>query len=201
MRISPPFCCRRSNEMLRFRHAQPANISWRPRFPFSLCNAADRSAESKPSKDSNLDIFEAAYRGDTARATELAKLNPAIARLRSPDGRTPLHFAAAGGQVEMISFLTMQGADLSAGPESPLLSAVDFSGPSCRNGNVPSPTHERIGSKCKTRRLPIPPYEPSRCTPPTRTLSRNSWYIKGSHRPKNQRSKGGAGLLRPAIHF
>jgi ankyrin repeat protein len=92
----------------------------------SLCNAADRPAESKPSKDSNLDIFEAAYRGDTARAAELAKLNPAIARLRSPDGRTPLHFAAAGGQTEMISFLTMQGADLSAGPESPLLSAVDF---------------------------------------------------------------------------
>jgi hypothetical protein len=74
----------------------------------------------------SLDIFEAASRGDVARATELAKWNPAVARLRSPDGRTPLHFAAAGGQSAMITWLSVQGADLSAGPESPLLTTVDF---------------------------------------------------------------------------
>jgi ankyrin repeat protein len=70
------------------------------------------------------DIFEAAFRGDVKRATELAEQNPAIARLRSADGRTPLHYAAAGGQPDMIMFLTTKGADLSAGPESPLLVAV-----------------------------------------------------------------------------
>ena len=72
------------------------------------------------------DIFQAAYRGDMARATELAKLNPAIARLRSADGRTPLHFAVEGGHPDMVFFFTIQGADLSAGPESPLLTAVDY---------------------------------------------------------------------------
>ena len=73
-----------------------------------------------------LDIFDAAFRGDIKRATELADQNPAIAKLRSADGRTPLHFAAAGGHPDMIMFLTTKGADLSAGPESPLLAAVDY---------------------------------------------------------------------------
>lgn len=77
-------------------------------------------------KDSGLDIFQAAYQGDIPRATELSKLNPAIARLRSPDGRTPLHYAVEGGHTDMIFFLTTQGADLSAGPMSPLVSAVDY---------------------------------------------------------------------------
>jgi ankyrin repeat protein len=72
------------------------------------------------------DIFEAAFRGDIPRATELAKLNPAAARLRSADGRTPLHFAVKGGHPEMFFFLTSLGADLSAGPESPLLDAVEY---------------------------------------------------------------------------
>ena len=73
-----------------------------------------------------LDIFDSAFRGDLKRATELADQNPAIAKLRSADGRTPLHFATAGGHPDMIMFLTTKGADLSAGPESPLLTAVEF---------------------------------------------------------------------------
>jgi ankyrin repeat protein len=74
----------------------------------------------------NMDIFQAAAKGDISRATEMAKLNPAIALLRSPDGRTALHYATAAGQTAMVFFLTTQGADLSAGPESPLLAAVDY---------------------------------------------------------------------------
>jgi len=73
-----------------------------------------------------LDIFQAAFRGDIPRATEMAKLNPAIAQLRSPDGRTPLHFAAAGGHADMVFFLTQKGADLGAGPVSPLIAAIDL---------------------------------------------------------------------------
>src|SRR5260370_21679355 len=55
------------------------------------------SARPDPTMDSRSDIFEAAFRGDLKRATELAEQNPAIAKLRSPDGRLPLHYAAAGG--------------------------------------------------------------------------------------------------------
>jgi len=78
-----------------------------------------------PGTDSRSDIFDAAFRGDIKRATVLFEQNPAIARLRSPDGQLALHYAAAGGQPDMIMFLTTKGADLSAGPESPLLAAID----------------------------------------------------------------------------
>ena len=84
------------------------------------------SPAQTPDPPAPLDIFQAALKGDVARATELAKWNPAIARLRSADGRTPLHYAVEGGHPAMIMFLTIQGADLSAGPESPLLTAIDF---------------------------------------------------------------------------
>jgi ankyrin repeat protein len=72
-----------------------------------------------------LDAFEAAVSGNSARATELSKDDPGIAHHRLPDGRTPLHLAALGGQPGMVVFFAMRGADLSAGPESPLLAAVD----------------------------------------------------------------------------
>src|SRR6266849_79932 len=51
-----------------------------------------------------LDIFEAAVSGNVPRATELAKDDPGIGHHRSPDGRTPLHFAAAAGKPEMVIF-------------------------------------------------------------------------------------------------
>lgn len=73
-----------------------------------------------------LDIFEAAAGGNTARANELAKDDPGIAHHRLPDGRTPLHIAAEAGKPDFVAFFTTRGADLSAGPESPLLAAVDF---------------------------------------------------------------------------
>lgn len=72
-----------------------------------------------------LDAFEAAVSGNSARATELSKDDPGIAHHRLPDGRTPLHLAAQAGHPDMVVFFAMKGADLSAGPESPLLTAVD----------------------------------------------------------------------------
>ena len=71
-----------------------------------------------------LDEFEAAVSGNIARATELSKGDPGIAYHRLPDGRTPLHLAAEAGHPDLVVFFTMKGADLSAGPESPLLAAV-----------------------------------------------------------------------------
>lgn len=72
------------------------------------------------------DIFQAAAAGDIPRATELVNAEPEIARRRSADGRTPLHFATANGKPEMVLFLQLHGAELSAGPESPLIAAVDY---------------------------------------------------------------------------
>src|SRR5579859_419006 len=72
-----------------------------------------------------LDIFQAAAAGDLPRATALIDADPHVVRARSADGRTPLHFATAAGNTEMVLLLGSKGAELSAGPESPLLAAVD----------------------------------------------------------------------------
>ena len=72
-----------------------------------------------------LDIFEAAVSGDEKRAAELAKDDPSLSHHRLPDDRTPLHLATQAGKPGMVVFCAMHGADLSAGPESPLLAAVD----------------------------------------------------------------------------
>jgi ankyrin repeat protein len=73
-----------------------------------------------------LDIFQAAADGNSARAIELLTADPQLVRSRSADGRTPLHFATAAGKSDMVTLLATRGAELSAGPESPLLGAVDF---------------------------------------------------------------------------
>lgn len=72
------------------------------------------------------DIFEAAVSGDSKRANDIAKDDPGLAHHRLPDGRTPLHLAAEAGKPALVIFFAMKGADLSAGPESPLLAAVDY---------------------------------------------------------------------------
>src|SRR5881227_555034 len=72
------------------------------------------------------DIFQAASGGDVKRATEILDAQPELARARSADGRSPLHAATAAGKPEMVIFLISRGAELSAGPESPLVAAVDW---------------------------------------------------------------------------
>ena len=71
------------------------------------------------------DVFQAIAAGNVALATELLDANPELARARSADGRTPLHFATAAGNLEMVTRLATRGAELSAPPESPLLAAID----------------------------------------------------------------------------
>jgi uncharacterized protein len=97
-----------------------------------------------------IDIFEAAATGNVARAKELCKLAPGIVNLRADDGRTPLHFAASAGQVDMINLLMAAGADLSAGPESPLLDIADYPDPAVAEdmarpllGNASDPNAKR----------------------------------------------------------
>jgi ankyrin repeat protein len=82
-------------------------------------------AEELAARGLVLDIFEAAVSGDSKRANEIAKDDPGLAKHRLPDGRTPLHLAAEAGKPAMVIFFAMKGADLSAGPESPLLASVN----------------------------------------------------------------------------
>jgi ankyrin repeat protein len=71
------------------------------------------------------DLFQAITAGDLKLATEIMEANPEVTRTRSGDGRTPLHYAAAQANLEMVTRIVTRGGDLSAGPESPLLAAID----------------------------------------------------------------------------
>ncbi|PYT12945.1 MAG: hypothetical protein DMG59_21905 [Acidobacteria bacterium] len=85
-----------------------------------------RVAQAFEARGLILDIFEAAVSGNVRRATEICNVTPGIIHVRSAGGQTPLHYAASAGQVAMVNFLNAQGADLSAGPESPLLTVAEY---------------------------------------------------------------------------
>jgi ankyrin repeat protein len=84
-------------------------------------------AKELESKGLVLDIFEAALSGNMGRASTLVNAVPGIVHARSIDGRTPLHYATLGGHQPMVMFLNSNGADLSAGPESPMFAVVECS--------------------------------------------------------------------------
>ena len=94
-------------------------------YTLACLNGQTKIAEELARRGLALDAFEAAASNNGARATELAKDDPGIAHHRLPDGRTPLHLAAEAGHPEMVIFFSTKGADLSSGPESPLLAAVN----------------------------------------------------------------------------
>jgi uncharacterized protein len=95
-------------------------------FTLACLQGHPKIAEEIAGRGLVLDVFEAAASGDSKRANEIAKDDPGLAHHRLPDGRTPLHLAAEAGKPAMVTFFAMKGADLSAGPESPLLAAVDY---------------------------------------------------------------------------
>jgi ankyrin repeat protein len=96
--------------------------STRRTFFFASSGAALCAQTAQPSKP---DLFQAIAAGDIKLATEIMDANPEIARTRSADGRTPLHYATAAGSLELVTRIATRGGDLSAGPESPLLAAID----------------------------------------------------------------------------
>jgi ankyrin repeat protein len=97
--------------------------STRRTFFFASSGAAALCAQTvQPAKP---DIFQAVAAGDLKLMGEILETNPELIRTRSADGRTPLYIAAATGTFEMVTRLVTRGADLSAGPESPLLAAID----------------------------------------------------------------------------
>jgi uncharacterized protein len=89
----------------------------------ALVSAGAAFAQAIPAEPP--DIFQAAAAGDVPRATEILNAHPQASRERSTDGRTPLHFATVAGQPAMVMLLLSRGSELSAGPESPLIAAVD----------------------------------------------------------------------------
>jgi ankyrin repeat protein len=72
-----------------------------------------------------LDIMDASAAGDVKTVRELLEIAPGLSRARSVSGRTALHYAAAGGHQPVVIALQTAGADLNAGPEPPLIAAID----------------------------------------------------------------------------
>lgn len=73
------------------------------------------------------DVFQAITSGNISLMTQLLDADPLLSRSRSADGRTPLHYACAAGNLEMVTRIATRGGELSAPPESPLLAAIDRS--------------------------------------------------------------------------
>ena len=62
----------------------------------------------------NVDIFACAYLGKAADAKALLKGNPELARVRTPDGMTALHYAARAGHADVAQVLLECQADANA---------------------------------------------------------------------------------------
>jgi ankyrin repeat protein/L-ascorbate metabolism protein UlaG (beta-lactamase superfamily) len=60
------------------------------------------------------EIHDAARAGDLATVRALLEADPELLELENENEKTPLHFAAEGGSVEVIRFLLDRGADVNA---------------------------------------------------------------------------------------
>ncbi len=69
-------------------------------------------AEALRDGQDDLDVFEAAALGAVERLRPLLEADPALAGTWSPDGFTPLHYAAFFGGPEAARVLVEHGADL-----------------------------------------------------------------------------------------
>jgi ankyrin repeat protein len=81
----------------------------------------DRTAAEEAAKGAELDLHEAAALGDANKARELLAGDPALATARSPDGFTPLHYAAFFGTAETAAVLLEHGADPAAVAQNEML--------------------------------------------------------------------------------
>ncbi len=59
-------------------------------------------------------IHKAAREGDLTKVKDLLQADPALLEIKNENGKTPLHFAAEGGNPEVIQFLLERGAEINA---------------------------------------------------------------------------------------
>ncbi len=70
-----------------------------------------------------------AAQGDLSRLKAVVDADPSVVEARGESGRTPLHFAAANGQVKVVDFLLEQGANPEAtddNGQTPATAALEF---------------------------------------------------------------------------
>ncbi|MGD8327875.1 MAG: ankyrin repeat domain-containing protein [Acidobacteriota bacterium] len=76
-------------------------------------------AELIASHRDDLDLHEAAALGRLEHAERVLAAQPDAIAARSPDGFTPLHYAAFFGRPDMVALLTDLGADVNAVADNP----------------------------------------------------------------------------------
>jgi hypothetical protein len=88
--------------------------SGRSAFLVACLEGKDAEKESLLKRGLVLDIHEAAAAGDTARVEAILGRNPGSVNHRDLQDATPMHYAAACGQIAAANVLLMKGADLGA---------------------------------------------------------------------------------------
>jgi ankyrin repeat protein len=86
----------------------------------ALYNGEIGTVDLLRSANPNLDIFEAASLGQTKRIDELLHADPTRVNAYSPDGFTPLHFAAFFSNPDAARALAAAGADVNAASRNPM---------------------------------------------------------------------------------
>jgi ankyrin repeat protein len=88
--------------------------SGRSAFLVACLEGRDAEKESLRKRGLVLDLHEAAAAGDTARVEAILVRNPGSVNHRDLQDATPIHYAAACGQIAVANILLMKGADLGA---------------------------------------------------------------------------------------
>lgn len=70
------------------------------------------------------ELAKAITAGDSETVKKLLNADATLVHARTSEGLTPLHYATRAANLDMVFMLLSKGADLSAGPESPLLAAA-----------------------------------------------------------------------------
>jgi ankyrin repeat protein len=85
-------------------------------------------AQSEPTSSVE-ELAKAITAGDSDLVKKLLNTDAALVHARTAEGLTPLHYATRAANLDMVFMLLSKGADLSAGPESPLLAAAGTKDP------------------------------------------------------------------------